>query len=426
MFVTSPFLSLVTCFMVPIILGVIFIYGRFVRKLSHSAQQGFDNLSQICGEAISGIQTVLAFVREKWFESRFQEQTLRHLQLTRQQLKAQGFMTMMVMSLVFATLCFILWLGAYKIHQGQLSPGEVTSFLFYAIVVAATMGSFSEMGKDLQKAALICQDIQSFLGTAPYLTTSSDPKPLPVQAQMGGQGTMVFHEVTFCYPSRSTPALHNVSLTLPSQQHVAIVGPSGSGKSTLLKLMLRFYDLTSGAITLGGVNIAEMDPQALRHHLGWIPQDPVLFRGTVGENIAFGREGASLEAISEAALAAGLCADRNTALDAAVGDGGGQLSGGQKQRIAMALVLLKKPSILLLDEPTAALDSLSEDALLSQLKKGLGDRSALTVTHRLPTIVRAHHIYVLEKGSVIGHGAHDDLMKSCPLYQDMYRLCVDV
>jgi ATP-binding cassette, subfamily B, bacterial len=423
---TSPKLAGMVLLVVPCILVPIIVFGRKVRKLSSATQQSIAEVSAQADETLQAIQTSQAYTHEDLDRKIFSGAVENSFKIAVLRIRARAWLTALVILLVFGAIDFVLWSGATDVVKGEMSPGVLGSFVFYAIVVAGSMGSLSEIWGELQRAAGASERLMELLKEEPVIKCPDNPETIPAKLT----GGLVFDNVNFHYPSRQNmAALNKFSLQVKPGETVAIVGPSGAGKTTVFQMLLRFYDPQEGEIRINDVNIANADPRKVRDLTGLVPQDPVIFATTARENIRYGRPDATDEDIIKAATAAAahdFIMDMPEGYDTEFGEKGIKISGGQKQRIAIARAILRDPEILLLDEATSALDAESEKLVQGALENLMQDRTTLVIAHRLATVLNADRIVVLDKGKVITQGTHEELMAEDGLYAKLAKLQFDI
>ena len=420
--VTSPKLTGLVVVLVPVVVVPIIILGRRVRRLSRLSQDRIGEVGANVEETLNAIQTVQAFGREKIVDERFSTRVEAAFSVALLRVRARAFLTAFVILFVFAGIGFVLWMGGHDVLNGTISGGELSAFLFYAVVVAGSVGSLSEVYGDLQHAAGAAERLAELLGQVPEITAPAAAKALPEPAK----GAVSFRAVTFNYVTRpDEPALREFSLDVAPGEHVALVGPSGAGKSTVFNLLLRFYDPGSGKVCVDNVDVREADPLAVRDRFGLVPQEPVIFAADVWDNIRFGKSDASDDEVRAAAAAAG-AAEFIEALpegfDTHLGEKGARLSGGQKQRLAIARAILRNPAVLLLDEATSSLDAESERAVQVALESLMVNRTTIVIAHRLATVQKADRIVVMDEGVVVAEGTHDTLTAERGLYARLASL----
>lgn len=422
MSVTSPQLTFYSLAIVPLILIPIILVGKRVQALSRQAQDAMGCMGDFLEETVNGIRACQAFGHEKQDFLQFNRHNDRGIAAAKKRLMMKGLLSSFVMILVFSGVGFIIGLGGYDVLNADLTPGDLCAFLFYAVTVAASAGSFSELVSDFHRAAGATERLNELLKTAPLITSPKNPRLFPASSQ----GVIALHNVNFAYPSnRDHWVLKNFTLSVVPGEKVAIVGPSGAGKSTILSLLLRFYDPQSGCVYIDGIDCREAALPALRSRISFVPQDPVIFSKTMYENILYACPSATEAEVWKAAEGAHLL-DVIKALPQGIytplGHRGVVLSGGQKQRVAIARALLRKGAILLLDEATSALDAESEHMIQDSLKRLMSTRTTLVVAHRLATVLTADRIVVMNQGAIEAVGTHADLISEDGLYRRLATL----
>lgn len=420
LFVTDPKLSLVVVASVPFVVAPVILFGRRVRLLSRTSQDRLAVVGSYAGEALRQIKIVQAFNHQDRDDASFAQRVESAFEVAVRRIRQRSWLVALVMLLVMSAIAVMLWVGGQAVLSGQTSPGELAAFIFYAFIVAGSVGAISEVYTDLQRAAGATERLMELLAARSELPESDAPRAV------AKTGAISVRDLSFAYPSRpQTQVLDGVSFELYPGEMLAVVGPSGAGKSTLFDLLLRFYDPQGGSISLGGVDLRELRLRDLRDTIGFVPQDPVLFAGSIRENLSYGAPDASeldMERCLKLAHAQQFVAALPDGLDTLIGEGGVGLSGGQRQRLAIARALLAEPSVLLLDEATSALDAESEQHIGLSLAELKGHCSVLVIAHRLSTVRQANRTLVLNEGRLQACGTHDELMKSDELYQRFVKI----
>ncbi len=416
LFITNPKLTGIVLLSVPLVIMPIIFFGRHVRTLSRTSQDKVAVFGGFVGESLKNIKIVQAFNHQQRDRETFTDQVEVAFEIAVKRITYRAWLTAIVITLVFAAMGYMVWVGGHDVIAGRISAGELAAFIFYAMMVALSVGVISEVYSDLQRAAGAAERLLELMTAENLIQAPALPQTLPARVI----GNVEFDDISFFYPSRpDSAAIDHFSLKLPAGSSLALVGSSGAGKSTIVDLLLRFYDVQKGQIRLDGVDICELAPQELRRHIAIVPQQPTLFSGTIIENIRFGRPDASdddVRAAAGAAYADEFIQKLPHGYDSFVGESGVRLSGGQRQRIAIARAVLKNPSILLLDEATSALDAESEYKVQQALEHLMKDRTSIVVAHRLATVVNVDKIAVLDHGQLVDTGSHQQLLASSSLY----------
>lgn len=424
LFMVSGKLTLLNLAILPLLIVAAVFFGRFIRKLSRATQDKLAESNTVLQETLQGISNVKAFTNESYEAGRYAKTLESVVKLAIKGATFRGMFASFIIFCLFGAVVAVIWFGSTLVLSGEISVGDLTTYILYSIFVAGSMGSFPELYANVQKAVGASERVLEILdetGEDISLIDADQPVRHPIK------GELRFKEVSFSYPGRpETRVLDNVSFQIEAGQKLALVGPSGAGKSTLASLILHFYSNTEGEILFDGRDSKEFRLMDLRRQIAIVPQDVLLFGGTIRENIGYGKLDASQEEIIAAAKKANahhFITEFPEGYETLVGERGVKLSGGQRQRIAIARALLKDPAILILDEATSSLDSESERLVQQALEELMRNRTSIIIAHRLSTVREADKIMVLEAGSPVAFGAHDELMQD---KEGLYRYLVEL
>ncbi len=423
MLVTSYKLTLFMLAIVPVVVVLVVFFGRYIRKLSKLAQAQVADSNTIVEETLQGIQSVKAFTNEFFEMARYRLKTREIAQTGIKNGKLRGAFSSFIILGLFGTMVAVIWRGSILLASGELATGELFSFVIYTVFIGGTIGGMADVFARVQKFLGATEDLMEIFNELPE-PVSKIPLQEPHHIL---KGAVRFEQVNFSYPNRPDfQVLKTIDTEIKPDSLVALVGPSGAGKSTFVSLLLRLYDPSSGRILFDGIDNREIPLSILRSQMAIVPQDIFLFGGTIRENIAYGKPGATNEMIEDAARKANAWEFINHfpgRLDTLVGERGTQLSGGQRQRIAIARAVLKNPKILILDEATSSLDSENERLVQDALEKLMKGRTSIVIAHRLSTIRKADLILVMDNGQIVEQGTHNELLKSkTGLYRNLSEL----
>lgn len=424
--ITNAKLTFIVLLSVPLVIIPILFFGRRVRALSRVTQDEIAKVGGHVGESLRHIKVVQSLNQQQNDITLFSKMVDQAFAVSVRRIRQRAFLSVVVITLSMSAIGVMLWVGGNDVMQGEISAGELGSFLFYAIIVAVAVAAISEVMGELQRAGGAAERLIELLNTPNKIVSGKSVLPhIEDVERLDQQAVIRFEQVVFQYSSRDKAAIANVNLAIQTGERVALVGPSGAGKSTLLELLLRFYDTDEGRVCIYDKNIKDMELETLRAQLAIVPQQPVLFDMTVAQNIAYARPDASQKEIEQAAQAAHadeFIRQLPDGYDADLGENGVRLSGGQQQRIAIARAILKDSPILLLDEATSALDAQSEQHVQQALEHLMQGRTSLIIAHRLATVLNADRIIVMEQGEIIAQGTHTHLLKHSPLYAKLAKL----
>jgi ATP-binding cassette, subfamily B, bacterial len=415
----------------PLIIAPVVILGRRVQRLAKLSQDRLADALARGDETIHAVRTVQAYAREDYEKSRFSERINALFLNAAERERNSAMLTSIVIVLAFVGISLILWVGGRDVLAGKMTAGQLSAFVFYAVIVATAVGAIAEVFGQLKRAAGASERIRELLVTVSEVQSPNaatiDSASSAANAISANSGSVVqFDNVSFSYPTRpQSKSLDGFSLAVKPGEVVALVGPSGAGKSTVFQLLLRFYDPQSGQVNVEGDDVRKTDLATLRSRMALVSQDPVIFSDSLFENVRYGRLDASKEevlAACDAAHVSEFAKSLPQGFDTPLGERGVLLSGGQRQRVAIARAILANRPILLLDEATSALDSESEALVTDALEKIARQHTTLVIAHRLSTVQNADRIAVIEDGRVLAEGTHAELLNSSPLYSRLASL----
>ena len=395
------------------------VFGKRLRLFSEKLQDQVAQAVVVLEEVASSIKIVKSFTRENYERERFKKEIETAFERAVDKLKISSFFGPFILGLTFIVSAVLIWYGGHQVMSGVTTPGELAAFFLYALIVAGPIGTFVRLYTQIQEASGAIRRVYEILDTAPAIDNPENPIFLE-----NITGRIQFENVSFGY-RQELEILHNINFDVRPGQTVALVGPSGAGKSTVIKLLHRFFDANQGSIRLDEHDIRSLDRKSFLSQIALVPQETLLFGGTVKENILYGKLDATDQELEDAATKANahdFIVGLENGYETIVGEKGAKLSGGERQRIAIARAILKNPKILVLDEATSSLDNCSEALIQQAVEKLMEGRTTFVVAHRLSTIHKADQIIVLEKGRVVETGQHEELMNNKKLYYNLYKL----
>jgi ATP-binding cassette subfamily B protein len=421
LFLTSAKLTIISLALIPLAISPIIIMGKLIKRLSSKTQESAGNVAAHIEETISGIKTIQSYLCEDKEISNFNKVVNQSLKASLQKIKLRSLLVALVITLAFGSIAVILAVGGHQVINKQLTSGDLSSFIFYSVITATSLVSISQIANQLQSTASACDKIFELLTISSPVEEPLNPKEFVATPAI----KISFKKVTFSYPSRKeNMVLKNFDLEIAPKEKIVILGSSGSGKSTILQLLMRFYDVNSGAIKLNDLDIRELSLANLRNNFSYISQDCFIFSGTIFENIAYVNKDITKEKIEEI-IANNPSLDfinkLPQGLDSTVGQKGIKLSGGERQRIAIARAIIKDSPILLLDEATSALDNQNEQSVIKAIAAIAQNKTVITIAHKLISNILANKIIFIKDGHIIEQGSHQELLDLNGFYKKMYE-----
>lgn len=416
--VTSPSLAWIVVFAIPFLILVIYYVAAKTRPLSEKQQNTLDKINQYVRENLTGLRVIRAFARENFQEERFDLKNRSYEKTSNRLFKLTGLTEALFVQIIIIMIVAIVWFSLDLLKQGTIKIGDLVAFIEYSFHALFSFLIFANIFTMYPRMAVSSKRIQEVMA----MPISIDPNINGIK-ETKTKGYLEFDNVTFAYPGETeSPVLHDISFKAKPGETIAFIGSTGSGKSSLVNLIPRFYDVTLGRILVDGVDVRDYNLKALRQKIGFIPQKALLFTGTIGENLKYGKKDASLAELHSAAdiaQAKEFIESRAEKFDSHLAEGGSNLSGGQKQRLSIARAVVKKPDIYIFDDSFSALDYKTDSLLRQRLKEVTGSSTVLIVAQRVGTIMNADQIIVLDEGEIVGRGSHDELMKSNAIYREI-------
>jgi ATP-binding cassette, subfamily B, bacterial len=421
LFLTSGKLSLISAMIIPLAIAPIIVMGRSIKNLSNQSQAALASVGSHIEETVNGVKTIQSYLCEEKEVRNFSNFVDSALKVSLEKIRVKSLMVAFVITFAFGGIAIVLWVGGHDVLSGKITSGDLSSFLFYSVITATSLVSLSQIAGQLQSASAATKRIFELLKIESPVKEASNPKRFETTKEI----VLKFQNVNFSYPSRKNFAvLKNFNLEIKPKEKIAIVGSSGSGKSTILQLLLRFYDVDSGSISLNDRDVKSLSFSDLRKNFSYISQDCFIFSGTIFENIAYADSSVSEDDVQKVI-------EQNSALSFInklpqkmhnfVGEKGIKLSGGERQRIAIARAIIKDSPILILDEATSALDNQNEQAIARVISDFAANKTVITIAHKLSSVISADRIIFIKDGEIVEMGSHQALIEKDGFYKKMYE-----
>lgn len=416
--VTSPSLAWTVAVAIPFLIFVIYYVATKTRPLSEKQQKQLDTINQYVRENLMGLRVIRAFTREEFQEERFSDVNEQYTETSKKLFNLTGLTEPLFVQIIIAMIVAIIWFALTPLQEGSLQIGDLVAFIEYSFHALFSFLLFANLFNMYPRMSVSSHRIQEVLDMPISISKNEDGI-----TETDSRGYLEFENVTFAYPGETeSPVLHNISFKAKPGETIAFIGSTGSGKSSLVNLIPRFYDVTLGRILVDGVDVRRYNLKALRSKIGFIPQEALLFTGTIAENLKYGKVDASLMELHEAtdvAQAKEFIESKEEKFDTHLAEGGSNLSGGQKQRLSIARAIVKKPDIYIFDDSFSALDYKTDAILRSRLKEVTENATVLIVAQRVGTIMDADQIIVLNEGEIVGRGTHNELMENNEIYREI-------
>jgi len=416
----NPTLTLLALLPLPLISVIVFYIGGIVHKKTIRIQEQFSNITSRAQENLSGIRVIKAFTREQFEVDRFKDLGVEYYRRNMSLIRVQSLTRPVLYLLIGISLIIVLWYGGSSVIDGRMTLGDVTAMMIYLGMLIWPMIAFGWVFNIIQRAAASMGRLNKIFDVQPEIMDGPD-----TDSSIGDlQGHVTFKGVTFSYPGAPEPALKNIDLDIPPGKTVGIIGFTGAGKSTFVSLIPRLFDITDGEVRIDGYPIKQIPVETLRSSIGYVTQETFLFSETIRENIIFGEHGAEeelVERVADIAHLSGDVADFPKKFETVIGERGITLSGGQKQRASLARALARDPKILILDDAFSAVDTYTEESILSRLRDEIRNRTTLLISHRISTVKQADEIIVIDNGKIVERGTHDELAGQGGIYANLYQ-----